>query len=211
MFDLNICLIYLMSKMKNPEEKIIDAAKDLFKVKGFEGTKTREITDKAGVNLAMLNYYFRSKVKLFELIMFGTMSNFINDMLTTFKDEETSLENKVKRFVSNYIELLKKEPELPIFLLNEMHRNPEKVLQRISPERKIINTHFFEQLSELTRPKSVAITEKQFIINMISMTIFPFIGKPLIKSITETEEKEFNQILEERKELIPKWLMSFLQ
>ncbi len=197
--------------MKNPEEKIIAAAKDLFKIKGFEGTKTREIADKAGVNLAMLNYYFRSKVKLFELIMFGTMSSFINDMFVTFQDDKTSLEDKLKIFVSNYIELLKREPELPIFLLNEMHRNPDKILKRISAEKKIINTHLYQQISDATKPDSVKITEKQFIINMISMTIFPFIGKPLIKAISETQEEEFNNILEKRKKLIPEWLMSFLK
>lgn len=51
------------------EQKIIEAARKVFTRKGYSATRTRDIAEEAGLNLALLNYYFRSKQKLFELVM----------------------------------------------------------------------------------------------------------------------------------------------
>src|SRR3954468_13817719 len=88
------------------EEKIKNAARSVFHKKGFAATRTRDIAEAAGINLALLNYYFRSKEKLFNLIMMETFSGFIKSIIIIFNDETTSLENKVETIASAYIDLL---------------------------------------------------------------------------------------------------------
>src|SRR5690606_19330293 len=88
------------------EEKIKNAARLVFNQKGYAGTRTRDIAEQAGINLALLNYYFRSKQKLFDLIMLETMQDFIQSMKTVFNDKNTSLQSKVEAVASRYIDLL---------------------------------------------------------------------------------------------------------
>lgn len=54
--------------IENAEQKILTAARNVFIRKGFAGARMQEIADEAGINKALLHYYFRSKEKLFEVI-----------------------------------------------------------------------------------------------------------------------------------------------
>src|SRR5687768_3368256 len=89
------------------EEKIKAAALKLFTKKGFAATRTRDISEEAGINLALLNYYYRSKERLFELVMTEILQNFFRGLTQIFNDESTSLDEKVSIFVKNYTALLK--------------------------------------------------------------------------------------------------------
>ncbi len=99
----------------NTEAKIKNAARLVFHTKGFAATRTRDIAEEAGINLALLNYYFRSKEKLFDIIMLETLQGFFKSISTIFIDEQTSLEDKTERIVSTYIDLLIIEPQIPLF------------------------------------------------------------------------------------------------
>ena len=77
------------------EEKIKNAARIVFHKKGFAATRTRDIVEEAGINLALLNYYFRSKEKLFDIIMFESMQHFFKAISEVFNDDKTTLENKI--------------------------------------------------------------------------------------------------------------------
>ena len=116
-----------MKKTKDisTEERIKAAARKVFHQKGFAGTRTRDIAEEAGINHAMLNYYFRSKEKLFEMVMMETMAQFFKGVNLMLNDEKTSLDEKIDLIVSNYVDLLLKEPELPTFILNEVRPNPQ--------------------------------------------------------------------------------------
>src|ERR1700740_358677 len=92
------------------EEKIKNAARVIFHKKGYAATRTRDIAEEAGINLALLNYYFRSKEKLFDIIMAESLHDFRKHITTALNDEKTSLENKIETFVSNYIDLLINQP-----------------------------------------------------------------------------------------------------
>ena len=113
------------------EEKIKATARLVFHKKGYAATRTRDIAEEAGINLALLNYYFRSKEKLFEIIMFETLFGFMQNMIMVLSDEKSSLEKKVKLFVSNYIDLIIKDPNIPIFMLSEIRNHPENYLLNI--------------------------------------------------------------------------------
>src|SRR5688500_16893568 len=114
------------------EEKIKKAALKLFTKKGYVATRTRDISEEAGINLALLNYYYRSKEKLFELVMTEILQNFFRGITQIFNDEKTSLDEKVKIFVVSYTGLLKQQPDLPLFIFHELRLNPENPPRKMS-------------------------------------------------------------------------------
>ena len=79
------------------EEKIKEAARVVFHKKGYAATRTRDIAEEADINLALLNYYFRSKEKLFDLIMVETLSGFLQHLTAILNDGKTSLEKKIEQ------------------------------------------------------------------------------------------------------------------
>src|SRR6478736_6782620 len=116
----------------NTEAKIKQAARLVFHQKGFAATRTRDIAEEAGINLALLNYYFRSKEKLFDIIMLETLQGFLKSISIVFIDEQTSLEEKTERIVSGYIDMLILEPQVPLFIMSEIRQNPNELLKNMN-------------------------------------------------------------------------------
>src|SRR5580698_8757544 len=108
-----------MDSELSTEEKIKEAARKLFTQKGFAATRTRDIAEEAGINLALLNYYFRSKERLFDLVMLENFGQFISGVRALFNDENTSLDQKIEALVNFYIDRLIISPDLPLFIINE--------------------------------------------------------------------------------------------
>ena len=113
-----------MVKITSTEEKIFIAATTEFITKGFDGARMQEIANKAGINKALLHYYFRSKEKLFKTIFVQIISK-IRPVLIEFFTEKVPLETKVTKFVSGYIDFISENPHIPIFVLNELRNNPD--------------------------------------------------------------------------------------
>src|SRR6188474_52868 len=109
----------------NTEEKIKNAARAVFHKKGFAAARTRDIAEEAGINLALLNYYFRSKEKLFELIMLENIQQFVRGVKEIIMEEDTELRDKIERISSFYIDMLIRNPDLPLFILSELRANPD--------------------------------------------------------------------------------------
>jgi AcrR family transcriptional regulator len=192
------------------EQKIKKAALKLFTQKGFSATRTRDISDEAGINLALLNYYFRSKENLFQLVMAEILQKFFSGIIEIFNDEATSLDEKVNSFVARYTALLKEQPELPLFIFHELRLHPQKLASKIGLS-KVFNSFFFKQLSaEMDRKKIAPIHPLHYVLNMIGMCVFPFIAAPLLKHIAGVDARTFETIVDERKVLVPKWMKSIL-
>lgn len=193
------------------EEKIKHAALKLFTKKGFAATRTRDISEEAGINLALLNYYYRSKEKLFELVMTEILQNFFRGITQIFNDENTSLDEKINIFVVNYTTLLKQQPDLPLFIFHELRMNPQKLATKMGVNM-VFKSYFFQQLSlEMDRKKIVRIHPLHYVINMIAMCVFPFIASPLLKHLAGIDAKGFDALIDERQTLVPKWLKSIMQ
>jgi AcrR family transcriptional regulator len=188
------------------EERIKTAARKLFTKKGFAGTKTRDISEEAGINLALLNYYYGSKEKLFGVIMTEILQNFFQGMIRIFDDEKTSLEEKIETFVSGYTALLKQQPDLPLFVFHELRLDPRRLATKMGVNL-IFKSFFFKQLAaRMKENKITRVHPIQYVINLIAMCVFPFIGGPLLRHIAGLNEVEFDQIVDERGKLIPKWM-----
>jgi len=202
-----------MKKTKDisTEERIKAAARKVFHQKGFAGTRTRDIAEEAGINHAMLNYYFRSKEKLFEMVMMETMAQFFKGVNLMLNDESTSLDEKIDLIVSNYVDLLLKEPELPTFILNEVRPNPQAFVEQNPIKEALTHSVLTRQYAEavargeITEPNLI-----QAILNVIGLVIFPFIAKPILTSIINIPEEQYKALMLQRKTLIPQWIKAML-
>ena len=131
-----------MKKDITTEEKIKEAARNVFLAKGFEGCSSREIAKAAGMNVALVNYYFRSKSALFQLIFKAAMEEFMLTMVEVFATEKT-LEEKLRIFIEKEYEFLAKHPELPNFIINEMNRKDSCFADHNNHFHKIAATGVF--------------------------------------------------------------------
>lgn len=197
---------------RTTEEKIKTAARIIFHKKGFVATRTRDIAEEAGINLALVNYYFRSKEKLFEQIMFETMSDFMKTMSLLFNDEKTTLEKKVELVTDKYIDLIIAEPEVPLFIMSEIRRDVTGFLEKLPIGKMIMDSIFIHQYK--TAVEEGKINEPNplhFVINLMSLVIFPFVASPMLKKIGNLKDKEFEMLMLERKKRIPNWIKMMME
>lgn len=196
----------MTEKELTTEEKILLSASKVFTEKGFAGTRTRDIAEEAGINLALLNYYFRSKEKLFEQVMKVKMVLLFGQIVPILTNEKTNLEEKIDLVSNKYFEILSKNPNLPLFVLSEMQKKNSEV-KSIIPVNKIFkNSVILKQIKE----RKPELNPSHFLINFLSMTIFPFITKPVFNTFDLMNETEFQQFVEERKRLVPIWIKTLL-
>ncbi|MCO6461752.1 MAG: TetR/AcrR family transcriptional regulator [Saprospiraceae bacterium] len=201
-----------IEKDTTTEDRIKASARAVFHRKGFAATRTRDIAEDAGINIALLNYYFRSKENLFQIIMLETMSRFLLMMSDFLNDEKSSLDKKVELVASNYIDFIMIEPDIPIFMLNEIRNNTESLLNKLPIKDIILNSAFFSQHRELVaKGKIKEPNPLHFLMNMLSLVVFPFIAQPLLKAISETDDKAFKELMQERKKLIPIWIKAMMK
>jgi TetR/AcrR family transcriptional regulator len=119
-----------MSAKQDTESIIKEAAKEIFLQKGYDGARMQDIADKTGFNKALLHYYFRSKENLFDVIFFEQFGKMIKQVKEGLKGE-MNLHDKIEFFVDNYISMLEKNPYLPLFVINELSRNPDRFVDKI--------------------------------------------------------------------------------
>jgi AcrR family transcriptional regulator len=120
-----------MVKMKTNEQLILEAANKVFKEKGYDGTTVQDIADAANTTKSMVNYYFRSKEKLFGIVFKAQFQEFYEGTIRLVKSD-LPLYDKIVNLVEDDTEKILKFPLLPIFILNEINRNPSIVFSLIS-------------------------------------------------------------------------------
>jgi AcrR family transcriptional regulator len=187
------------------EEKIKEAAVKVFTKKGYGNARTRDIAEEAGINLALLNYYFRSKEKLFNLVMAERIDKLFGVLRPVLNDSGTSLEEKLETIAENYITLLSANPDLPIFVLSEIRNNPEQFANRLQARKMLTESVFVKQLLE----RNQKISPIHFILNLLGMTLFPFLARPIMQPVMGGE-KVYNELVEQRKSLVPQWIKLML-
>lgn len=185
------------------EQKILKAADKIFTQKGYAATRTRDIAEEAGTNLALLNYYFGSKERLFKYVVQGKLKMLLGAMGPALSDGQISLEEKISLITENYTSLLLENEELPIFILNELTVNRELFAKITQNTRQIAQPVIEKQLKE----RGIEISATDLIINVLSMTLFPFVAKPLITSSGLVKEEEFVNFVTDRKKKIIEWII----
>ncbi|HAB28725.1 MULTISPECIES: TetR/AcrR family transcriptional regulator [Xanthomarina] len=195
------------TKDKNTEEQILTAAKDVFQTKGMDGARMQEIADKAGINKAMLHYYYRSKQLLFEAV-FKNAFSLLAPQLNKILNDNSSIEDKVKNFSSNYISFIIKHPYLPNFIIQELNRNPD-FIKNIQENNSILNIDKFKAQVALEVEQGILKPTKgdQLFINILALNIFPFVAKPLVKAFVKTDDQGFKKLMEQRKTEVSEFII----
>ncbi len=197
---------------KKTEEKIKEAARAVFHRKGYAAARSRDIAEEAGINLALLNYYFRSKERLFSIVMMETFQSFFASVIQTINDPRTSLEEKTEKLVERYIDMLLEEPEVPLFLATELRRDPDTVIGKVQAARLIPESVLVRQYEEAIREGRIRdVPFIQFMINLMGLIIFPFFVSPMLKAVGDLRDEQFRALMIARKKDIPGWLRMMMQ
>ena len=188
----------------NTEENIRIAAHKIFHQKGFDGTSVQDIATEAGTTKSMVNYYFRTKEKLFEGIFHNELKNLFSS-IGGFLSADMPLKQKIEKIVELDIERLSKMPDLPIFILTELHHNPEIVFHTMEslPVAIVLNTLDIQINEEVAKGTIRFIEPRNLILNIQALTIFPFLGKSLLMKVFGMDEAAFNTMLQYRKKEVP--------
>jgi len=193
------------------EEKIKQAARKLFTEKGFAAVKTRDIAAEAGINLALLNYYFRSKQKLFDIIMIENFDQFVKQLIPVLGDENLPLDEILLQVTSTYIDMLKQNPDLPFFIMNEMKNDSTKLLH-VRGKMSHVRAGFIKRMEGAMKDGKISqVRLGHFMMNFMGLVIFPFVAKPILMKVNDISSKEFDDLMEERKELVPVWLKAIMK
>lgn len=206
----------MKEKDKLTEEKIFEAAKTVFSERGMDGARMQEIADLAGINKSLLHYYFRTKEKLFNAV-FDDIARMTFVKFASIFARELPLEEKIKYFFSEHIEFMKLNPGLPIFILNEINRNPErmkKLIEKIdySSIWKVIWTDLDEENLKREYPLRIKPGEiSQIVTSVIAISVFPFAARNLLEPVLLQTGQTFDNYLDERKEFAAKFVLTYLK
>lgn len=184
------------------EQKIIRAARTVFTKKGFASTRTRDIAEEAGINLALLNYYYGSKQNLFRLVMAEKIETLFGLIVPILSDSSISLQKKIVHMVEKYTELLLENQDLPIFVLNEIKNNSQPFASIVNNIRQSATEIVQKQIEE----SKINISADDLVVNVLSMVIFPFVSRPLLFENTPEGEQQFREFIENRRKEIPFWI-----
>lgn len=189
------------------EERILEAARSVFVSKGLAGARMQDIADAAGINKALLHYYFRSKEKLFEQIFKEVSVHFFPRIMEIF-DEELSLFEKIRRLAEEYIDQLKATPYLPVFIINEINRQPEAFIEKMWKGRKPPIYKFVAQVKEEIEAGHIRPVDPiQLFLHLLSLCVFPFLARPIFETVGGISRQQFEQLLEQRKREIPEFII----
>jgi AcrR family transcriptional regulator len=197
---------------KLTEEKIFEAATDVFVEKGLDGARMQDIADHAGINKALLHYYFRTKDKLFNAV-FEMIAKKIFKKFAPVFDETLTLEEKIRFFFKEHISFLQANPRLPGFLLNEVNRNPARI-------KKLLDNVDFNNLwmqlynqhkDELQKYNISQETLPQIMISMAAMSVFPFAARGILEGVLDKMGLDFNEYMEERKTFAADFVINALK
>jgi len=201
------------------EDRILDAAHAVFLRRGTAGARTQEIADEAGVNKALLHYYFRSKERLADAVFQRAARRLFPPLLATLASD-LALEEKVREFVRREIDTLSATPGLPGYLLSEMHHHPERLDelmagimgaapgQAVSPAFARLRT----QIADAVRAGTMRpIPVEQFVVSLVSLCIFPFAARPLLTAVLGGDASAFDRMIAERRETLADFFLAGLR
>jgi TetR/AcrR family transcriptional regulator len=194
-------------QFESTEQRIFEAAHEVFTLKGMAGAKMQEIADRAGINKALLHYYYRSKEKLFEAVVKAVIRKVMPKFLQTLESELPLLE-KLEHFVDTYIDVIRQNPFVPLFVISEMNKHPDRFFDEIVPKDLPRLDFFYKQVEEavatgLIRP----VAPRHLVINAFSLCVFPIIARPMARIILGISAEEMNHFLDERKKEVKSFLL----
>lgn len=191
-----------MAKEKSTEDKIIDAARKVFITKGMDGTRMQEIADVAGINKALLHYYFRTKTKLFERVFTRAFSE-VFVVLENVVETDMDFEQFLETFITQYIKLLKSKSYIPQFVIHELNRNPDLIVKQMQ-NKSFIKEKLFRLVDQAVKDKVIRpVPPVHLITNILALCIFPVVARPIITGFAlDGDRKKYKKYIDERTEQV---------
>ena len=172
--------------------------------------RSQEIADEAGVNKSLVHYYYRNKDNIFQAVFEDAFSSLIGKLNEIFFSD-LPFTSKIETFIGYYITFLSQNSYLPLFILNGLYSKPEQIKamllkNHLSPER------LMDQIRKQTREElGLDVDPFHVLINILALSIFPVVAKPLIETIFGFSEVQLNQFYEERKKVVPEFILNALK
>ncbi len=178
-----------MKKSELPSrEKILLAAQKEFAARGYAGARMEAIARGAAVNKAMLFYYFASKENLYRTVLTGVFGDFFKEIGRVFSPLLTPA-LFLEKFPEIYIRFIARHPDLVRIMVFDLIHNPENVTAAMAG---IIHKEMSSQPHPLLQlipewHRRGLISEPDplhFMMNIIALSVFSFIGKPMVEAIS---------------------------
>jgi TetR/AcrR family transcriptional regulator len=200
----------MVEEINTTESQIFEAALKVFHKKGLAGARMQEIADEAGINKSMLHYYFRSKEQLFKQVFMQSFRRFIGSIVPLLNEENT-WEEKIPLIIEHYAQVMQANPDLALFVINELRQNPEGFLNVVK-NNSFLDSVFISQLRQaiqngLIRP----VPPIQIWISIVSGIVFPFIAAPMIKLTVSIQDTNWESFITDRKRIVADMLISYLK
>ena len=193
----------------------MDAATEVFTRKGFSAARTEDIAKQAGINRALLHYYYRDKQSIFNIIFEVRFKEFFHGLFVIFEADDLSFFEKLRRMIEHEIGTLLRHPDLARFIITEVGQNPERLLEYgkklgVNP-RLLLNT--FEKQVELEIGTGLirSIQGRQLLMNIMSLCIYPFVAKPIIQTMMQLNEVSFSEMMEVRKKEVYEFIITSIR
>lgn len=203
---------------RTTEEKIIDAAHTVFIRRGTSGARMQDIAKEAGVNQALLHYYFRHKDRLSEAV-FRRAAGQLMPRVIQILSSDTTLADKVAQVVTLEIDQFTRTPYLPGYIISELQHHPERAHQLIdmlagpaaSHRARAVDVLRRQLSSEARAGRILPISAEQFIVNLVSLCIFPFAARPMIVALLGLSDADFVRFIDARREELTPFFLRALQ
>jgi len=200
----------MVNTVSTTEERILEAAKKVFHSKGFDGARMQEIADEAGVNKSLVHYYYRNKDNIFQAVFEDAFTRLVSRLNEIFFSELT-FTAKIETFVRYYVTFLSQNSYLPLFILNGLYEKPEqlkKMLEKIQLSPELLLDKMRKQAKE---ELNLDIEPFHIYINILALSIFPVVARPLIQTIFGFSNEQMTQFYEERKTVVPEFILNALK
>jgi len=195
-----------MVKTSATEMHILKAAMEVFIEKGRHGARMQEIADRAGINKALLHYYFRSKENLYQRIFEDIFFRNITALISILS-KELSIKEYLRTFISEYIETLRRNPRLPMFIMNEFREGGDTVktvLAKLLDNEQLTPASYISVITRaIEQGEMKPLDPLQLISTLIGSCLFFFVAEPMLHHLFQLDaDFDREAFIEERKEAI---------
>lgn len=201
-------------KDNSTEKAILEAALKVFTEKGFAATRMEHIAKEAKINRALLHYYFRSKDKMFDLIFAQRIGEFLSGIAQHMFSEKP-LRQKIEGIIEHEINMLIEHPHLPIFIFQELAQNPNRIMEFAknagAHPGELLKTFSAQVKTEVKKGTIRNVEPSHLLMSTMSMAIYPFIARPIIKAMLQLDDEEFKKLMKKRKDEVADFIFKSLR
>jgi AcrR family transcriptional regulator len=201
------------NKATSSSDCIKKAARELFMRKGLDGARNEEIAAISGTSPALISYYFKGKEKLFDEILIEVFAEFIVKVEAIANEPYTNFETKVRQLVDCYSELVIESPHLPLNALMKIRKKHAGISNYTKQMRNMLHHSIMAQQlrREVSLGKYKDITIAHVVMNIVGLTLFPALAAPIIQTIGDMREEQYQQLIRDRQEHIADWVLFTLR